>query len=569
VNLLTIQILEDGTAISNANAGMKGFGDAARSLDQSINRLSEQAKVAPAPPRPPAPPDPRRVNPDLDEALGYAPTPKPPSNTATMPLPPAGNPPPFNLNSLTGTPEPSRVDVFVTNWPDSFRTDAPRGGRDKTNPEPPQPPPPPKPETYGFADVKDRLEGGERYGVEPPPDLPPRPPRGEPVDEGWYKRMKELEDTLARRQKIGLKLAEAEEEELRRLRLRLQNEVNRKTPTAPEGAESGWSGRPVGKEMWEKWKPENLLNDFKGMLPGGIGNKLGEIKGGFQAGGEAAAAAGESELLGAAAGAVAAAGPVVALAVAKFAADKMAGEFQKVERNVLRTGAIIADLAGNDHFGMMMKATDAVAEHFEELPIVGKAVAAEFRMLIAPLKAYQMVTQAFLERGRELEAYNGRLAVANATADIRTLESDIKEADRIGPDLARLTDATSRSEKAMRDIWLPIKEAIVKILVPIAEGGAVVVEGVAENVTRIATAIEVAWNLSPMKLGLDALQSIEDLVTRLLGLEEQKDNEVKKNALLREFERIPEKLAPTPRPQGAQAGARDQRFNTPIMGQNG
>src|SRR5262249_17218669 len=130
-------------------------------------------------------------------------------------------------------------------------------------PGPPAPPQEGKPDTYGFQDLKDRVEAGPRYDVQPPEERPPRPPRANPAG--------------------PLPVA---------------------TPVYDPEKSRG------------KWTPGGALEDLKGMLPLGLGNKLQEMKDAFAGGSNAAKAAGAGSARAAMAGVgemAVAAGPAVAL----------------------------------------------------------------------------------------------------------------------------------------------------------------------------------------------------------------------------------------------------------------
>lgn len=69
----------------------------------------------------------------------------------------------------------------------------------------------------------------------------------------------------------------------------------------------------------------------------------------------------------------------------------------------------------------------------------------------------------------QLAAFSGPLAQAQVMKDVRSLMDDIREANQVGPDLARLVDAQSQAQSELREIWLPIKKAITEVMASVLE----------------------------------------------------------------------------------------------------
>ncbi|MFO0801474.1 MAG: hypothetical protein U0804_28750 [Gemmataceae bacterium] len=181
---------------------------------------------------------------------------------------------------------------------------------------------------------------------------------------------------------------------------------------------------------------------------------------GAAVGGYRAAAAGGSILGGAASGAMAAVGggPIgLALAakeVLNATADSAAGGLKAL-------GESAQKIAGNDHLGLFR---DAVTGAGKVMDAVSPVTGAAFKVAAAGAVAFAETANAFAARGRELAGYNGALASATATADVRSLRADIREANAIGPDVARLIDAQSRADTSFRVLIEPAKQAIAKFL---------------------------------------------------------------------------------------------------------
>ena len=61
-------------------------------------------------------------------------------------------------------------------------------------------------------------------------------------------------------------------------------------------------------------------------------------------------------------------------------------------------------------------------------------------------------------RSRELSGYSGGVAAANAQAEIRKLQADIREAQKIGPELARITKLEADLDITIREALVPVKK---------------------------------------------------------------------------------------------------------------
>lgn len=90
----------------------------------------------------------------------------------------------------------------------------------------------------------------------------------------------------------------------------------------------------------------------------------------------------------------------------------------------------------------------------------GIAAAAAVQAFGAAVGAGKQVIDAFVARGRELVPYSGTLAGAAARADVRRIQGDIKEAEKLGPSFAKLIEAQSKTEAVIQRTLVPIKEFI-------------------------------------------------------------------------------------------------------------
>ena len=189
------------------------------------------------------------------------------------------------------------------------------------------------------------------------------------------------------------------------------------------------------------------------------------VSGGMQVAGTGLLGAEAAALAAGPVGAAVVAAPVIADAVGRL----MAKPFERAKDGVEALGAAARDVAGNDGIGLFKKGTAAAADGLEALGPGLYVAAAQVRLAGAAVATFQETVTAFVARGRELAAYDARLAGANATADVRGLQRDIREAERTGEALARLTDAQSRLDANFSEAILPVKMLLIDLLTAIAE----------------------------------------------------------------------------------------------------
>jgi hypothetical protein len=74
------------------------------------------------------------------------------------------------------------------------------------------------------------------------------------------------------------------------------------------------------------------------------------------------------------------------------------------------------------------------------------------------------LTNTFVARGKELEQYSGLLSGTNAINDVKTILADIKEAQTMEDSLSRISQSQNDIWLNIREILLPIKEAMATLL---------------------------------------------------------------------------------------------------------
>lgn len=189
-------------------------------------------------------------------------------------------------------------------------------------------------------------------------------------------------------------------------------------------------------ELVKEPKGAGGLGDLGGMLSGGLGG------------------------MGLPPGIAAAAGPVgVALAAAEGIKAKISELIQKPAVVAEKFSASAQGLARNDF-------SSGILQPMEELPgVFGEMAKSANRVN----KAFTEASDAFLQRAKQIGNYSGELATANAMAGVSRLQTDINEAQGMGPELARMVNARAGLDSTMAEALLPIKKVVVEILGDAAE----------------------------------------------------------------------------------------------------
>lgn len=138
---------------------------------------------------------------------------------------------------------------------------------------------------------------------------------------------------------------------------------------------------------------------------------------------------------------------------------------------------------------------------------VGLAVAGVGIAVGVLYKSIDAAVTSFVERGKELAGYSAELTGAGARANVRGTMADIREAQELGPAIARLTDAQSRVSAEWREFWLPVKEFLANQLANFLEVVATLMEGFNDAMTV-------------QKVILEAIFEVLQNPTKILGLTE-------------------------------------------------
>lgn len=174
-----------------------------------------------------------------------------------------------------------------------------------------------------------------------------------------------------------------------------------------------------------------------------------------------------------------------------------------------RAGAAIAD---NDLLGAVTTSAHAAAGALSLIPVVGPPLAAGLEIATASVKGFAAVVGAFNERAEQLAAFSPELAVAKAQADVRTLMADIREAQTLGPDYARMVEVESQVMIEIRELLMPIKKALLESVVILMESLRDWAPILAEVLKEIASILNQIFKflISILPGGKDAVKAMEE-----------------------------------------------------------
>jgi hypothetical protein len=175
---------------------------------------------------------------------------------------------------------------------------------------------------------------------------------------------------------------------------------------------------------------------------------------------------------------------------------KIIGAIDFVGDAATKIGSVTAKLASNDNFGAIAEVSHTVADGLKKLGPLGEIAGHTVEAFTKVAEAVNQVTQAFIQRGRELAQYSPALAEAGAKADVRALMADIQEANTLGPELARLTEAESKASADLREMLLPLKNWVIKNLADFIEWIVPHLKEMYANGQRILVVLELLWNLT-------------------------------------------------------------------------
>lgn len=176
------------------------------------------------------------------------------------------------------------------------------------------------------------------------------------------------------------------------------------------------------------------------------------------------------------------AGPIgIAVSAVSAAFDALNSAMQATIAGVKELGNAAIKVAKNDGIGLLASGFQGVANGLSRIPIVGGLLASSFELVSASLTTFKSVLDAFTARGRELSRYNPVIAMAAATADVRKLFADMREANQNASKYADLILKSQQLDESFQRALQPLKEAVMKLLIKVAPA----VEGMAVGLGRL------------------------------------------------------------------------------------
>lgn len=307
------------------------------------------------------------------------------------------------------------------------------------------------------------------------------------------------------------------------------------TPTAPQRA------IPIATPVA---KPTNSFgNLIRGQGPGGLDSLRGLLQVsqantstayGIASGASALASTG---ILGSGA-AAAAAGPIglIAVAAAKgvdLIIGKAADSLAKTRQGIESIPAKASDVLNDRPLQLFNRHIEETANALGEIPIVGKLFAEQVRLAAAPIKAFAETLSVVAERGKELGGLNAKIATAAANQDVASLQADIREANRLGGNYAKVIELQSGFDNEFRNVMLPIKELISEVVIDIGKPALSILKEIApllnSGTKAVGSIYEGIKGAAPYIAGIHPLLFILYNVVRNISEKKDKEAEKKQN----------------------------------------
>lgn len=155
----------------------------------------------------------------------------------------------------------------------------------------------------------------------------------------------------------------------------------------------------------------------------------------------------------------------------------ISGSFHAMKTAIEMGEKAVKQIAGNDGLGLLQTGAEGAAKTLESVPVVGKMFAEGLRAAIAPIGLFKSAMEAFSGRAKELAQYDGRIALADANAEMKTMFADMKEANKMGASYANLLEREQEMNQAFQEALAPIKAVLINTLADVAEFVKMVMDG--------------------------------------------------------------------------------------------
>ncbi len=198
----------------------------------------------------------------------------------------------------------------------------------------------------------------------------------------------------------------------------------------------------------------------------------------------------------------------MAAGLVKAGFDAVASAVRFAADSIRSLGDAAIRVARNDGIGLIASGANAAAGALNRIPIVGGLLASTFELASAGLTTFKSVLDSFTARGRELSRYNPVIAMAAATADVRKLFADMREANQNAARYADLILKSQQLDESFQRALQPLKEAVMRLLIKIMP----VMEGIANGLANF-------FEYLPANIGL-----MLDSMNALVSAEKAKEN---------------------------------------------
>ncbi len=185
--------------------------------------------------------------------------------------------------------------------------------------------------------------------------------------------------------------------------------------------------------------------------------------------------------------------------------------FDRAAAGATGAGIGLAAAARNDGGPGFAQGVGAAAAGLSRLGPQGMAAAAAMTTLGASVMATKQTMDAFATRGRELTGFSGQIAGAAAVADMRRYRSDMREAERLGPQLARIIENQQKAEDTFRELTVPIKGWLLDRLNVLIEG---IIKGIADLIDGLN---DVAANIPVIGGRITSLTNMANEIRAILA----------------------------------------------------
>jgi hypothetical protein len=126
----------------------------------------------------------------------------------------------------------------------------------------------------------------------------------------------------------------------------------------------------------------------------------------------------------------------------------------------------MAQFIQNDYFSVFTRMMDQAASSLSTIsPIAGGLV----KMFSNLMQASNTLIDSFLARSRQLAPFSPEISMAQAQTEVATVLADIREAQRLGPAMARMINAETELQLEVREMILPLKELVAEAMPALIE----------------------------------------------------------------------------------------------------